>query len=73
MAEIVRELRTALFCLAQALTESQLAHLRSPAVCLSGLCSHSEVGFVLVCLALGQFTRLQPSQNRTKKKKQIGL
>lgn len=57
MAEIVQELRRAVF-LAEALTASQPAHLRSPAVCLQTLplCSHSDVRCVLVYLALGQFT-----------------
>lgn len=57
MAEIVQELRRAVF-LAEALTVSQPALLRSLAVCLRTLllCSHSDVRCVLVNLALGQFT-----------------
>lgn len=67
MAEIVQELRGAVF-LAEALTVSQPAHLRSPAVCLRTrlLCSHSEARRVLVYLALGQFPfvdMLQHSRN----------
>lgn len=76
MAEIVHELRRALF-LAKALTVSQPAHLRSPAAWLPTLllCSHSDVRCVLVHRALGQLTLAstlqQRSQNRSEKRNEL--